>query len=80
MKTIVITGASSGIGYSTCELFLEKGYHVFGSVRKKNDAKALLKSFGSNFTPLLIDVTNNTSIQISKDIVKDRLYTCKLIS
>ena len=78
MKTIVITGASSGIGYSTCELFLEKGYHVFGSVRKKNDAKALLKSFGSNFTPLLIDVTNNTSIQISKDIVKDRLQGANL--
>ena len=29
MKTVVITGASSGIGLSTAQLFSQKGFHVF---------------------------------------------------
>ena len=46
MKYILITGVSSGIGYSCAKYFIEKGYHVFGSVRKTKDAERLEADFG----------------------------------
>ena len=33
-KTVVITGASSGIGYYAAKFFLEGGYNVYGLSRK----------------------------------------------
>ena len=73
MKAILVTGASSGIGFSTCALFIKKGYLVFGSVRKKSDAKRLSKSFGENFIPLIFDINDVRSIQVSQLIVKKKL-------
>ena len=63
MKYILITGVSTGIGYATAKYFLERGYFVFGSVRKKSDGDRLLKDFASNFKPLIFDVTNDEAIQ-----------------
>jgi NAD(P)-dependent dehydrogenase (short-subunit alcohol dehydrogenase family) len=38
---LVITGASSGIGYATARLAIEQDWLVFGSVRKEGDAEVL---------------------------------------
>ena len=70
LKSIVITGASTGIGFTTCAMFLDKGYHVFGSVRKKNDATKLKEILGERFVPLLFDVNNKDEIKKSITIVK----------
>ncbi len=51
MKSVVITGASTGIGYACAKLLLDKGFGVFGSVRKQADADRLKGEFGANFTP-----------------------------
>ncbi len=61
-NNIVITGVSTGIGHELCRQFLDKGYRVFGSVRKSADVDKLSKDFGSNFTPLLFDVTDYDAI------------------
>lgn len=37
-KTVLITGASRGIGRSTSQLLSERGFHVVGVARKKIDA------------------------------------------
>ena len=42
MKAIAITGVSTGIGYGATEVLIEKGFHVFGSVRKAADAERLV--------------------------------------
>lgn len=62
MQNILVTGASTGIGYHTTKLFLEKGYAVLGSVRKKEDASRLKKDFGQHFHPLIFDVTDQEGI------------------
>ncbi len=38
MRSVVITGASTGIGWATAKLLIDRGYRVFGSVRKQADA------------------------------------------
>jgi len=62
MQSAVITGASTGIGWATAKLLLDRGFRVFGSVRKPADADRLKAEFGANFTPLLFDVTNETAV------------------
>jgi len=62
MQSVVIAGASTGIGWATAKLLLDRGLRVFGSVRRQADADRLKATFGTNFTPLLFDVTDETAI------------------
>src|ERR1700757_234667 len=62
MQSVVITGASTGIGHACAKYLLDKGYRVFGSVRKQADADRLKSEFGTNFTPLLFDVTDEPAV------------------
>jgi NAD(P)-dependent dehydrogenase (short-subunit alcohol dehydrogenase family) len=62
MKAVVVTGASTGIGWGTAKVLVQKGFHVFGSVRKKADADRLTAELGAKFTPLLFDVTDEAAV------------------
>ncbi|HEV7881512.1 SDR family oxidoreductase [Bradyrhizobium sp.] len=62
MQSVVITGTSTGIGWGTAKVLLERGFRVFGSVRKQADADRLKAEFGANFTPLLFDVTDEAQV------------------
>jgi NAD(P)-dependent dehydrogenase (short-subunit alcohol dehydrogenase family) len=62
MQSVVITGASTGIGWAAAKLLLDRGFRVFGSVRKQADADRLKTEFGANFTPLLFDVTDEAAV------------------
>ncbi|MGA7994968.1 MAG: SDR family oxidoreductase [Bradyrhizobium sp.] len=62
MQSVVITGASTGIGWATAKLLLGRGFRVFGSVRKQVDADRLKAEFGAGFTPLLFDVTDEAAV------------------
>jgi len=64
-KNILITGASTGIGYHLVKVFLKNGYKVFGSVRKKEDAARLTKDFKAHFKPLLFDVTDHQAVDVA---------------
>ena len=70
MENILITGASTGIGYSLCKIYLENNCRVFGSVRSEKDAKRLSEEFGELFFPLTFDVTDHKAIEASVDQVK----------
>jgi NAD(P)-dependent dehydrogenase (short-subunit alcohol dehydrogenase family) len=62
MQSVVITGASTGIGWATAKLLLDRGFRVFGSVRKQADADRLRAELGANFVPLLFDVTDEAAV------------------
>src|SRR2546423_11081466 len=61
MKTIFITGASSGLGKATAKLFASKGWAVIATMRspeKETELKAI-----NNITLLPLDVTNPEQIK-----------------
>jgi NAD(P)-dependent dehydrogenase (short-subunit alcohol dehydrogenase family) len=63
MKYVVITGVSTGIGYDAARYLTEKGWHIFGSVRKQADADRVQSELGQSFTPLIFDVTDHEAIK-----------------
>jgi NAD(P)-dependent dehydrogenase (short-subunit alcohol dehydrogenase family) len=62
MRSVVVTGASTGIGHASVKLLLDKGFKVFGSVRKQADAERLKGELSVNFTPLLFDITDEAAV------------------
>jgi NAD(P)-dependent dehydrogenase (short-subunit alcohol dehydrogenase family) len=76
MKTIFITGASTGLGKATAKLFQSKGWHVIATMR--NPEKETELNQLPNVTLLELDTTNvvqindalkNVTAKISIDIV-----------
>ncbi len=70
MKNIVVTGASTGIGYSLAKIYSQAGYRVFASVRKQADATRLQAELGENIYPLIFDVTDVEAVQAGAEEVK----------
>src|SRR5712671_6072218 len=73
MRSVVITGASTGIGWATAKLLLTRGFRVFGSVRKAADADRLRNQFGANFTPLVFGVTDEAAVLAAAREVRSAL-------
>jgi len=73
MRSVVVTGVSTGIGWATAKVLLDRGFRVFGSVRKQADADLLKQTFGDCFTPLLFDVTDETAVHAAAEIVRATL-------
>ncbi len=61
-RTVVVTGASTGIGWGIAKVLLGKGFQVIGSVRREQDAERLRKEFGAGFTPVMMDITDQASV------------------
>jgi NAD(P)-dependent dehydrogenase (short-subunit alcohol dehydrogenase family) len=61
-KSVVVTGASTGIGWGCVKVLTAAGFHVFGSVRKPADAERLTNEFGTSVTPLLFDITDEAAV------------------
>jgi len=62
MKSVVVTGSSTGIGWGISKVLISKGFRVFGSVRKAADGERLSKEFGPNFVPVPFDVTDAAAV------------------
>jgi len=61
-KTVVITGASSGIGKSCVARMSRLGWQVFATVRKQSDSDQIAREFGANVHTVLMDLENEASI------------------
>ena len=63
MRSVVITGTSTGIGWGAAKVLIANGFRVFGSVRKRADADRLKAEFGQSYVPLLFDVTDAGAVK-----------------
>ena len=67
--TVVVTGASTGIG-AACALRLDKeGFHVLAGVRQAADGDALQHAASDRLIPMRLDVTDATAIATASQIV-----------
>jgi NAD(P)-dependent dehydrogenase (short-subunit alcohol dehydrogenase family) len=71
-RSVVITGASTGLGRA-CALFMERcGFTVFASVRRAEDGERLVaESAFDQLHPLVLDVTNPDSVAEAARQVRD---------
>lgn len=76
-RSILVTGASSGIGKAAVELFATSGYQVFATHRSPEDGETLSRL--ENVVPLRMDVTSAEDItraveEVSRRVGADGLY------
>ncbi len=72
-RSVVVTGASTGIGAATARVLVQKGLRVFGSVRKAADGERLRSELGPDFEPLVFDVTDAAAVQAGAARVREAL-------
>lgn len=73
MKSVVITGASSGIG-EACAAFLDaRGWKVFAGVRKEADAQRLHRNASDRLMPLFLDIVDGESIARAGEVVRENV-------
>lgn len=73
MNSVVVTGVSTGIGWSAAKILIEKGYRVFGSIRRQANAEQLSTELGDNFVPLIFDVTDEAAVNAAAEQVRESL-------
>lgn len=61
-KTAIITGASSGLGYSFSKKLTTKGVRVYGLARRLNKLDEIKEKLGDLFIPVKIDITKSDDI------------------
>jgi NAD(P)-dependent dehydrogenase (short-subunit alcohol dehydrogenase family) len=62
VPSVLITGASTGIGQATVLRLAASGWTVLAGVRKPDDGDALLAAGGERIVPILLDVTEAAQI------------------
>ncbi|MGL4339112.1 MAG: SDR family NAD(P)-dependent oxidoreductase [Rhodoglobus sp.] len=72
-RAVVVTGASTGIGYATVSILVKAGHTVFPAVRKGHDAERLKSEFGDRVRPLVFDVTDVLAIAKAAETVRESL-------
>ena len=72
-KTVAITGASTGIGYSCVRQMSRAGWRVFATVRKEADREKLRADFADNVVPVLMDLENESSISAAAREIEEQL-------
>ena len=85
MRTVLITGVSTGIGKSIAIKLLENNFYVIGSVRKVEDAKELEVLFKDKFKSIILDVTDkdaiyNSVITVKEFLEQNKSYLCSIIN
>jgi NAD(P)-dependent dehydrogenase (short-subunit alcohol dehydrogenase family) len=71
--SVVVTGASTGIGRGTVKVLRAHDFRVFASVRGQADAEQLKTEFPTGVTPLVFDVTDRLAVFAASEQVRAAL-------
>ncbi|MEM1389873.1 MAG: SDR family oxidoreductase [Pseudomonadota bacterium] len=77
MKTVVITGASTGIGRTAAEYLSRSGWRVYAGVRKPEDADEI-RDEARNLIPIILDVTQQADLDRAALAIREALNGRKL--
>lgn len=72
-KSILITGASKGIGEACALYFAKKGWRVFAGYRSKRDGYRLKQLGGKNLDVVRLDVTSQEDIQEAARLITGQI-------
>lgn len=72
-KTVLVVGASGGIGNKTSEVLLELGYKVIGTYHKDKPGIENLSKY-ENFHAIELDISNKDSVKEFQNEQKNDLY------
>ena len=59
----LVSGASGGIGAAVCRQLVGAGYRVVATARKLESLQSLLREFGDDLYPLVLDVTDAQAVR-----------------
>jgi NAD(P)-dependent dehydrogenase (short-subunit alcohol dehydrogenase family) len=70
-RTVLITGASKGIGAATALYLDRRGLRVFAGVRREEDGVRLRAQASDRLIPIMLDVTDTAAIEQARNVVQD---------
>jgi NAD(P)-dependent dehydrogenase (short-subunit alcohol dehydrogenase family) len=73
MRSVVVTGAASGIGRSAALRFDREGWRVFAGVRSDRDGEALRAEASDRLVPLRLDVTSAEQISAACERISEEV-------
>ncbi len=78
MRSVLVTGSSTGIGRATALRLDAAGWRVFAGVRKQEDADSLRAAGSDRLTPVTLDVTDAEAISAAAALLGDELGSAGL--
>jgi NAD(P)-dependent dehydrogenase (short-subunit alcohol dehydrogenase family) len=70
---VLVTGASTGIGWATVECLVQDGCLVFAGVRREEDGDRVHAAFRDRVHPIRLDVTSAEDIESARQVVLGQL-------
>jgi len=70
VRSVLVTGASTGIGRATALRLDGSGWRVFAGVRKEADAESLRGEASPNLVPVILDVTDPEQIAAAAESIE----------
>jgi NAD(P)-dependent dehydrogenase (short-subunit alcohol dehydrogenase family) len=78
VRSVLVTGSSTGIGRATALRLDRAGWRVFAGVRKAEDAESLRAAGSDRLTPVMLDVTDAGAISAAAASLGDELGSAGL--
>ena len=73
MRSVLVTGSSTGIGRATALRLDRDGWRVFAGVRREEDADSLRAAGSQRLTPVMLDVTDSKAISAVAGLLSEEL-------
>src|SRR5687767_7925995 len=74
LKTVLVTGSSTGIGRAAALRLDAYGWRVFAGVRNEEDAHSIARDGSRELRPVFLDITSDESIRSAVEAIGQPLH------